>query len=65
MKNLDLLQTKLLTPDELAERLRVSRWTIYAWISEGRIRGIKIGGGGLVRIPKSEIEKLLIEESPK
>jgi iron complex outermembrane receptor protein len=34
---------KLLRPDEAAELLGVSRWTIYRWVEEGRLRATKVG----------------------
>ena len=49
----------LLTPQEFAQRLSISRWTAYAWISEGRIQSVKIGR--LVRIPESEVERIVQE----
>jgi len=33
--------------EEAAEVLAVSRWTIYRWVEEGRLRGTKIGKGSL------------------
>ncbi len=50
---------KFLSPAEVAERLSIRRWTVYAWISAGRIRSIKIGR--LVRIPEAELERLLVQ----
>jgi excisionase family DNA binding protein len=32
---------------EAAEFLSVSRWTIYRWVEEGRLRGTKIGRNSL------------------
>ena len=46
-----------LTPQEVADILKVSRWTVYSWISDGRIRYKKLGR--LVRIPRSEVDRLL------
>jgi excisionase family DNA binding protein len=37
----------LLRVEEAAELLSVSRWTIYRWVEEGRLRGTKIGKGSL------------------
>jgi|SoiMethySBSTD1v2_1073268.scaffolds.fasta_scaffold535900_2 excisionase family DNA binding protein len=33
----------LLTPEEVAERLRVSRPTVYAWLKMGRLPGLRAG----------------------
>ena len=49
----------LLTPQQFADRLAISRWTVYAWISEGRIKSVKIGR--LVRIPESEVDRIVQE----
>jgi len=37
----------LLRVGEAADFLSVSRWTIYRWVEEGRLRGTKIGRGSL------------------
>jgi len=50
---------RLLSPKEFANRLSISRWTVYAWIQEGRIRSVKISR--LVRIPESEVERIVQE----
>jgi excisionase family DNA binding protein len=47
----------LLTVDEAAEKLRVSRSLIYGQMRDGRLRGIKIGRRRL--IPASEVERLI------
>jgi excisionase family DNA binding protein len=38
----------VLTIDEAADRLRVSRWTVYNLIRAGRLRSVKIGRRRLV-----------------
>lgn len=43
---------------EAAELLSVSRWTIYRWVEEGRLRGTKIGRGSL-RIFRDSIVGLI------
>jgi len=48
---------KLLSPKELAERLSISRWTIYKMLEDGRIQSVKIGR--LVRIPDSEVLRIV------
>ena len=52
---------KLLTVYEVAELLRTSARTIYSWIDEGVIRCIKIKDKSAVRIPLSEVERLIQE----
>ncbi len=37
----------LLRVKEAAHLLKVSKWTIYRWIDEGRLGATKIGGGSL------------------
>jgi excisionase family DNA binding protein len=48
----------LLRVGEAAELLSVSRWTIYRWVEEGRLRGTKIGKGS-VRIFRDSITSLI------
>ena len=58
MKNpKQLLDERLLSPAQVAEFLSISRWTVYSWLSDGRIRSVKIGR--LVRIPESEVERIV------
>ena len=61
MKNMEVSREKFLSPAQFAEWLSISRWTVYAWLSEGRIRSVKIGR--LVRIPESEMERIIHEGS--
>lgn len=52
----------LLTPDEVAAALRVSRYTVMTWAREGRIPAINIGpakGRGVWRFRRSAIDKHL------
>ena len=48
----------LLRVGEAAAVLSVSRWTIYRWVEEGRLRGTKIGKGS-VRIFRDSITSLI------
>ena len=48
---------EILTVDEVAQRLKVSPWTIRAWRSMGYIPCFKLRG--VVRFRVSEIEKWL------
>jgi len=50
---------RFLSPREFAQRLSISRWTVYAWISEGRIKSVKVSR--LVRIPESEVDRIVRE----
>lgn len=47
----------MLSPREFADRLSISRWTVYTWISEGRIKSVKVGR--LVRIAESELARIV------
>ncbi|MDP3089981.1 MAG: helix-turn-helix domain-containing protein [Nitrospira sp.] len=42
-----MMELPLLRVQEAAALLRVSKWTIYRWIEEGRLRATKIGRGSL------------------
>ena len=48
----------LLRVGEAAAVLSVSRWTIYRWVEEGRLRGTEIGKGS-VRIIRDSITSLI------
>lgn len=38
----------LLTTKEAAELLRVSHWTVSAWLSQGKLQRVKAGGRTLI-----------------
>lgn len=44
---------------EAAALLKLSHWTISAWLSQGKLRRIKVGSRTL--IARSDLEKLLQE----
>ena len=48
---------RLLTPDEAAMRLSVTRNTIYRWLASGELQAVK--AGTRVRIPESAITAML------
>lgn len=48
---------ELLTPEEVANRLKLNRRTIYRWLRQERLHGVKMGS--MWRIPEDEIEALL------
>lgn len=52
------MEKALFRVGETAELLSVSRWTIYRWVEEGRLRGTKIGKGSL-RIFRESIVGLI------
>ena len=60
---LGTIPTQLLRVGEAAKRLNVSRWTIYRWVEEDRLKATKIGKGSL-RIFQESIDEL-IEQNRK
>jgi excisionase family DNA binding protein len=51
---------ELLRIREAAERLNVSRASIYRWIDEGRVPAVQLGGRGApLRIPEDELDAWL------
>jgi excisionase family DNA binding protein len=53
---------ELLRIPEAAEKLNVSRASIYRWISEGRVPAVQLGGkGSPIRIPAAELHEWLNE----
>ena len=52
------MEPPLLRVQEAAALLRVSKWTVYRWIEEGRLRGTKIGRGSL-RIFRASLSGLI------
>jgi len=56
---------RLLTVAEVAERVRVSEWTVREWLRRGRLRGTRPGGTRLGwRIPEQELERFLAAGYP-
>ena len=53
----------LLDVDELAKYLKLRKQTIYNWLSQRRISGIKLGG--VWRFDKREIDKWLRSQARK
>lgn len=52
-----MLVEELVNTKEAAELLRVSHWTVSAWLSQGKLRRVKAGGRTL--IAKSDLEAFL------
>lgn len=49
---------KLLSVAEAAQRLGgISKWTVHAWLSQGRLRRTKVGGRTMIR--ESELSKVI------
>jgi excisionase family DNA binding protein len=53
----------LLTTKEAAELLRVSHWTVSAWLSQGKLKRVKAGGRTL--IAKTDLEAFLTRSDSK
>jgi putative resolvase len=53
-------QERLIRPREVAQRLAVSRSTVYRWFWEGKLKGVRITGG-TVRILESSVRERLKE----
>ena len=51
----------LLTPEEVAGRLRLSRRTIIGWLQDGRIAGLKVGNRW--RIRADQVDSLIVAPS--
>lgn len=51
----------LLTPEEVADYLRVNRFTIYRWVSEKKLPAIKVGNQ--LRFRRSLLERWLKQNS--
>jgi putative resolvase len=55
-----MTQERLIRPREVANRLAVSRSTVYRWFWEGKLKGVKITGG-TVRILESAVRERMAE----
>ena len=51
------------TPDEIAERLKITRRTIYQWLKQGRLKGVKLGD--LWRVSESDLKAFLAGDQEK
>jgi excisionase family DNA binding protein len=56
-----MLLGTLVTTKEAAELLRVSHWTVSAWLSQGKLRRVKAGGRTL--IAKADLEAFVRRSS--
>lgn len=52
------MEAPLLRVHEAARLLKVSKWTIYRWIEEGRLKATKIGQGSL-RVFRTSLNTLV------
>ncbi|MFQ5544075.1 MAG: helix-turn-helix transcriptional regulator [Nitrospiria bacterium] len=52
------MEKELLKVDEVAKKLSVSKWTVYRWVEEGRLKATKLGPG-VLRIFKDSVDELI------
>jgi len=53
-----LLMDNLVSVEEAAKRLGgISKWTVHAWLSQGRLQRTKVGGRTMIR--ESELQKVI------
>ena len=57
-----LMELTYLTPQEVADTLKVARGTVYGWISSGKIEARRFGG--TVRIPRRALENTELPKEP-
>lgn len=51
---------RLLTVEQVAERLQVHPETVRRWLRTGRLRGVRLGGSKLgYRVSEEELERLI------
>ncbi len=51
----------LISVEEAARRLGgISKWTVHAWLSQGRLRRTKVGGRTMIR--ESELAKVIEDD---
>jgi excisionase family DNA binding protein len=52
------MKEELLSVQDAAKRLGgISKWTVHAWLSQGRLRRTKVGGRTMIR--ESELTKVI------
>ncbi len=58
MESSDFRTDQLLSVDEVARRLGgLSKWTVHAWLSQGKLQRTKVGGRTMIR--ESELAKVI------
>ena len=51
-------EEEYIKPTDIAKLLKVSRFTIYKWIREGRLQGVRFGGD-VLRVPRSSFDAFM------
>lgn len=54
---------QFLTIDEVAEKLKVSRRTVYEWVRAGKLEAVKVGS--LWRISEQALQDFLVKGNRK
>jgi excisionase family DNA binding protein len=54
----------LLTPAEVADRLRVSKRTVRRWVNDGKLQAVTLPSGH-VRIEEADLEALMAPTDPE
>ncbi len=52
---------KYYTPEEVANKFKVKKSTVYFWVREGKLRAVKLGS--LIRIPEAALNDFLKDTS--
>ena len=55
----DMPEERFLTPEEVADMLRVSPRTVNRWLNQGKLPGVKIGSRW--RIEREDFERFIQE----
>ena len=45
------------TPEEIAQKFKVKKRTVYFWVRKGKLKAVKLGS--LLRIPKSSMDEFI------
>ncbi len=58
---------KLLTVEQVADRLQVSRWSVYRRVAEGQLPAMKLGDGprSPIRVDADELDQWLRSDPHK
>jgi acetyl-CoA synthetase len=52
-----IAEDEFMTPQNVADYLKVTIYAVYAWLGDGRLKGYKVGSDW--RIRKSDVESFL------
>lgn len=56
---MEVISLELLTPEEIAEQLHVSKATVLRWLRQGRLVGVRLGRRAGWRVEKEDLTKFL------